>query len=290
MKNLSKEQLALLLAASSYAFWTFGDVTSKVALQLGVPIFQAVALYSFIVMVISASVAAKAGHLRELWPQNPKPVLGRAILGTITNLCNFMAFPLLPMAGFYVVVFSAPLLISVFGAIFLHEKLSREKLMIILLGFAGVLWAIDPLALWAQGGSAVGYLLAFLGSCAFAFGQVVLRHLSDKEKPATFLFTTAAMQCFFGVAMGFSSFVGLSAAAWVIMVLVGLFSALGSFAMVFAMKKATAATVSSLHYTQLIWGAALGFLIWGDRPGLHLWMGAAVIMASGFWIAKKAKD
>jgi drug/metabolite transporter (DMT)-like permease len=40
-----------------------------------------------------------------------------------------------------------------------------------------------------------------------------------------------------------------------------------------------------MHYVQLIWAAALGYLVFGDVPGVWTWLGAAIIIGSGLWIA-----
>jgi drug/metabolite transporter (DMT)-like permease len=39
-----------------------------------------------------------------------------------------------------------------------------------------------------------------------------------------------------------------------------------------------------MHYVQLIWAAALG-LVFGDVPSVWTWLGAAIIIGSGLWIA-----
>jgi drug/metabolite transporter (DMT)-like permease len=40
-----------------------------------------------------------------------------------------------------------------------------------------------------------------------------------------------------------------------------------------------------MHYVQLIWAAALGYLVFGDVPSVWTWLGAVIIIASGLSIA-----
>jgi drug/metabolite transporter (DMT)-like permease len=40
-----------------------------------------------------------------------------------------------------------------------------------------------------------------------------------------------------------------------------------------------------MHYVQLIWAAVLGYLVFGDVPSVWTWLGAAIIIGSGLWIA-----
>jgi drug/metabolite transporter (DMT)-like permease len=34
----------------------------------------------------------------------------------------------------------------------------------------------------------------------------------------------------------------------------------------------------------MIWATLLGFVFWGEVPGLNIWVGVAIVMASGLFI------
>jgi drug/metabolite transporter (DMT)-like permease len=64
---------------------------------------------------------------------------------------------------------------------------------------------------------------------------------------------------------------------------------LGSFGWVVmskAYKNAPAAAVAPFHYSQMLMGALLGFLIWGDVPNRYLIGGACIIIASGIYLVR----
>jgi drug/metabolite transporter (DMT)-like permease len=48
--------------------------------------------------------------------------------------------------------------------------------------------------------------------------------------------------------------------------------------------------VSQFHYTQIVAGSLLGFLIWRDVPSLHTVLGAAIIIGAGLYIAAHSPD
>ena len=54
-----------------------------------------------------------------------------------------------------------------------------------------------------------------------------------------------------------------------------------------ALRLTTAATVSQFHYTQIVAGALLGFLIWQEVPAVHIVLGTAIIIGSGLYIAAR---
>jgi drug/metabolite transporter (DMT)-like permease len=70
----------------------------------------------------------------------------------------------------------------------------------------------------------------------------------------------------------------------------GLFCALGTLCFYIAVKHTSAANVSQYHYTQLITGTLLTYLVWHTRPGLFVLMGGALIFASGLYIAMSARS
>ncbi|HUF86007.1 MAG TPA: DMT family transporter, partial [Thermohalobaculum sp.] len=51
-----------------------------------------------------------------------------------------------------------------------------------------------------------------------------------------------------------------------------------------AFRMGAAAVVAPFDYTALIWASILGWLVWGEIPGLWTYGGAAVIIASGIYI------
>jgi drug/metabolite transporter (DMT)-like permease len=57
----------------------------------------------------------------------------------------------------------------------------------------------------------------------------------------------------------------------------------------FALKHTTAANVAQFHYTQIITGAIIGYLMWQSVPTPFLIVGSVIIIASGLYIATRAR-
>jgi drug/metabolite transporter (DMT)-like permease len=66
---------------------------------------------------------------------------------------------------------------------------------------------------------------------------------------------------------------------------IGTFATAGQWLMIMAYGKARAAVLAPLTYAQLIWATALGFIVFGAVPGAWTYGGAAIIAASGLYIA-----
>jgi drug/metabolite transporter (DMT)-like permease len=70
----------------------------------------------------------------------------------------------------------------------------------------------------------------------------------------------------------------------------GVFCAAGTLSFYVAVKHTSASNVSQYHYTQLLTGALISYIVWHDKPGLFMWLGGALIIGSGLMIALAARD
>ncbi len=68
----------------------------------------------------------------------------------------------------------------------------------------------------------------------------------------------------------------------------GLFCVVGSVCFFAALKHASAATVSQYHYSQLLTGAFIGYLLWHEKPTVAMLLGAVLIIASGCYTAARS--
>ena len=69
-----------------------------------------------------------------------------------------------------------------------------------------------------------------------------------------------------------------------LMIGIGILGALAQYLLIEGIRRAPASVVSPLEFTALIWSFVLGYLIWADMPGLNVFAGAVLIMASGGFI------
>ena len=72
---------------------------------------------------------------------------------------------------------------------------------------------------------------------------------------------------------------------WALLFAGGVIGAAAQLFMVAALKVAPVAVVSPFDYTQIIWATLLGWLIWSSLPTLNTLLGAALIIASGIYVA-----
>ena len=182
-----------------------------------------------------------------------------------------------------------PFIIALASKVFLREPLPLRTVLAILVGFGGVVIALDPAALIASSASPVGYLAAFGGVLLFAVSQLMLRRMADTETPECMIFAVFALISVIGAVLSLPHFVMPTVPVLGILLFSAVVDIAGSLCMAWAMQIGPTATVSSFHYSQLITGALFGYLIWHDVPAWNLIVGAGVIIASGLYIAHHAR-
>ena len=193
-----------------------------------------------------------------------------------------LAFSVLPLATVIVIMFSSPIFLALMSASLLSERVTMERWIAILAGFAGVLIVIRP------GASAFDWalLIPVAASFANALRDIVTRRLSRTETSIAILFWSTLIVMGAGLLTAPFGWKPVSSinAAW--FVAAGVFNAAAHFLMIEALRLGEAAAISPVRYTSLIWAALLGYAVWGDLPDVWLMAGSTIIIAAGIYMIR----
>ena len=187
---------------------------------------------------------------------------------------------------FYLLVFLAPLVATVLAALFLREPLGWKQGLAILTGFAGVVVAVDPFHSH-HAGDWIGYLACLVCVACFSTNLVWARSMAQTESPQSLTLTTAAMMLAVGGTLTLPHVEPVTLFFGGVLAAAGLFCVCGSLCFFVALRHSAAATVAQYHYSQLLTGALVGYLIWRERITPTMLAGAALIVASGCYTASR---
>ncbi len=279
---------AMLVAVAAYFLWVVYDTTIKLGQQAPVS--------PYLIMVIVGSVSAACitafsfltNTTARLRPTRLREQSFTAIFATGTSLANMIALKHVPLTLFYVVFFTSPLIIAILSAFLKHETLSPLKIMCLVAGFFGTVLAIGMPSGY---GSTVGYIAIFFGVMCFS-----LRAISIRQMAKTVAAESTLLLCNIFIAIAGIIGVLLHPGAGIVDVKAlpiffasGLFSAIGSILYFRALQNTASTNIAQLHYTQIVFGAVFGYLLWNEVPSLNFIVGAIVIIASGVLIAAQVK-
>ena len=289
MKPSLSELGAIGYALAGFTFWVLADSSIKLVGQSGLPPYEMVAFLGLVMAMCLGAYALVRGNVQVLRPHRLSRQLARACLDMGNNVCVVIALRHLTLTMFYILVFTAPMIISLLSAVFLKESLPWRKGLAIFAGFAGVVIAVDP---WgsARQGDWVGYAACMICVACFSVNMVWSRVLTRTESPESLAFFSGLVTAAVGFALMLFHAAPLTGRLTAGLFAMGLFCAAGTLCFYIAVKHTSAANVSQYHYTQLLTGTLVSFLVWHDKPGFFVLAGGSLILASGLYIAVAAQN
>ncbi|MHA1601307.1 MAG: DMT family transporter [Alphaproteobacteria bacterium] len=244
------------------------------------PILQIVFFRSLFAFIPLGLFIFRGIGLAALRTRRPFQHAVRSLVGLMAMICFFYAFSQMPLANAVAIGFAAPMFMTALSVPLLGEKVGIRRWTAVLVGFAGVLVIVRPDA----GVLHAAAPIALAGTVFYALAMIFVRRLGRTETSTSIVFYfTLCCTLISGIFMPFV-WVAPDAEGWVLLILVGLIGGLAQMAMTNAVRLADISIVAPFDYTALLWTALFGFLIWSDIPGIHVWLGAVIVVASGIYI------
>jgi drug/metabolite transporter (DMT)-like permease len=211
----------------------------------------------------------------------------RAVVGLTAMGCSFFAVTQLPLAEHTALTHTTPLFATLLAIPLFGERPGVWRISALLAGFLGivVIAAGQGGFSGALGGLAAAGLVAAVAHGLFSAGSTLLvRGLSASESSATIVFYQSVLMA--AIMALFLPFVWVAPTPgqWLLLVLLGCCGGVGQILVTEAYASAQVSAVAPYSYSQILWSAALGALVFGDIPGPLTWAGAAMISAAGLVI------
>jgi len=267
--------LAMMMLAATYAI---GKLLAARDVALVEIVFYR---QLFALPVVAAWLVATLGP--AFAPRAPlRSHMTRTALGLAGMLLNFGAVALLPLAEATSIGFTMPIFATILSALLLKERIGVHRWGAVALGFAGVAFMAHPNS---ANLAAPGLLVALAGAIVSAFVSIVLRDLSRTEQAPVIVFWFTALSLPpLGLLLVFWAS-GHDVLSWALLVLLGAAGGAAQLLMTAALKWGPVSIVIPMDYSQMIWATWAGWLLWASWPSPASWIGAALIAASGLYIA-----
>lgn len=269
--------LAIMAGASMDATIKFLTQTNHVLLvTFGRYLFGA--LFSLAIYLQAGRPAISA----EMWRAHGL----RGFVIAATAVTFFWALSVLPLAEAVTLSFIYPLLAPFVAAVVLKERIRPASVICAVIGFAGVIVAMQGAPSEAESPQHdMGVAAVLVSAFFFSIAMVLLRERAQKDgAPIVGLMTSLIPGAIVaGPAIAFSP--PPAAETWPFFVLMGALAAVFMYLMARAYARAEAQQLAPIHYTELIWATAIGFLIFQETPRVEIYMGAALIVAACLWAA-----
>ena len=268
--------IAWILAAG----FTLSVMDGLIKWSVGVfPVAQVVFVRSAFVLLFLA-LALSRGGFRAVLTKRPLGHMVRVMFTLASILTFFESVRLLPLATVIAIGFGAPLFMTALSVVVLRERVGIHRWAAIAVGFAGVLVITRP----GPEGISWPALLALTSSMLFAAHLVTARYLARTETDAALMFwQNLGVFLVAGLLAPFAwNPIAATDLAWIDAMAALLL--IGQFCTVRAFRTAPVGAVAPFQYAELIWAAMIGYAFWSEMPEPNVWIGAAIVIASGLYV------
>ncbi len=237
--------------------------------------FEIMLYRSLLGIVLVLLVGWKTGTLNQI-------NAGKARLHIIRNLCHFTgqnlwlyAVALIPLSQLFAFEFSTPLWVALLAPFILQEKWTPTRIMVVTVGFVGVLLVARPDIAVVNSAT----LAAALCAVGFAGTTLSTKLLARTESVTCIMFWLVCLQGLFGlVCAGYDGDIAmLNHQTWHWATVVGLCGLIAHFCITNALKIAAATVVMPLEFLRLPLIAVVGYLLYDEPLLLSVFAGALII-------------
>ena len=217
----------------------------------------------------------------------PRQIGGQFRRGAVhtAGLCLwFVALPKIPLADMTAIGFTGPIFIMIGAYLFFKEPMRWERWLAASIGFVGVVIVVGPKLTGAGG----GFNLVMLASAPlFAASFLLTKALTRYERVEVIVVWQAITVTLFSLPLALLHWQAPTLVQWGTFFVCGILGSAGHYCLTRSFGIADISATQSVKFLDLVWSAALGWLIFSDTPAQSTLAGGAVICASTLWIARR---
>jgi drug/metabolite transporter (DMT)-like permease len=240
--------------------------------------FQILFVRSVVMMAIVLVIVAQAKDAVTATRRLPLHVF-RNVIHFGGQYCWVFAIGALPLATVFAIEFTMPVWTAVLAFIFLGERLTRPRVVMLVLGLTGVVIILRP----GFGIFHLGALVALAASFLYAGNMIATKRLSGTDSPLAVLFWMSVVQTPLSLAAALPGWVSppISQLPWMLLIGVGSYTA--HYCMTRAFKLADATVVVPIDFVRLPLIAVVGALFYSEAFDPMILVGAAVIFSGTYY-------
>ena len=274
MNSKTKGILYVITAA-----FGFSMMSVFVHLAGDLPVFQKAFFRNIVALIFVTGVMLKRkiGFLPE--KKNVPALLGRSFFGTVGLLCNFYAIDKLVLADANMLNKLSPFFAIVFSIFLLSERPTAVQVLSVFAAFVGSAFIIKP----SLGGYAVfPAIVGATGGMGAGLAYTFVRYLGGKgENSFKIIFFFSAFSSLVCIPFMLADFEPFSLKSLIFLICAGISASVGQFGITKAYVCAPAKEISVYDYTQVLFAALFGFLIFGQIPDFLSVIGYCLICGAG---------
>ena len=282
--NRTKGILFILSAA-----FFFSLMTVFVRLSGDVPTMQKAFFRNIVAAFLAAFILMRSGEKFYIPRTSLMDMFLRCSIGTMGILCNFWAVDHMRIADANILNKLSPFFAILMSIFILKERPNRVEWLSVLLAFIGAAFVAKP----GAGIASFPALVAILGGFTAGTAYTYVRKLGlGGVKGPVIVFSFSVFSTLILLPNIFLNYHPMSVKQFVFLVLAGCSAAIAQLSVTAAYQNAPARDISVCDYSQVVYAAMFGFLLWGEIPDAWSFLGYAIIIGTAFgkwyWMTKRS--
>ena len=260
----------IILSAFCFAF-----MNMFVLMAGGLPSVQKSFFRNFVAAVFAFAILLKDRVPFRCRRGNLVYLLLRAGFGTLGILCNFYAIDHLVLADASMLNKMSPFFAVLFSFLILKEKVTAPQALIVAGAFAGSMFVVKPTF---SNMDLVPSVIGLIGGICAGAAYTMVRKLGENGERGPFIvFFFSMFSCMVTAPWLIFDFHPMTPGQLAALLMAGLSAAGGQFSITAAYTYAPAREISVYDYSQIIFAAFLGFVVFGQVPDMLSWLGYGII-------------
>jgi drug/metabolite transporter (DMT)-like permease len=209
----------------------------------------------------------------------------RGLVGACGNFCMFWTLTHMLLADALALQFSRPLWMIPLALMFLSEAVGLRRTLIAAVGFAGILLYTRPFTDGFDANAVVG---AFGGLFA-ALVVVAIKRLQTSESTRVIMFYYAFWNSLFALLPAIFTWIWPTPGEFALLCLIGFLGIGGQALITQGLSLGDATALVPLDYVRVFYAAVVGYLFFGELPGVWSFAGMALVIATSLYLVLTEK-
>ena len=284
MTDKNKGILFILMAA-----FFFSLMTVFVRLAGDVPTMQKAFFRNVVAAVLAAILLVRSKEKFMVQKKNLPALFMRCAVGTAGILCNFWAVDHMRIADANILNKLSPFFAILMSIFILKEIPNRVEWLSVLLAFIGAAFVAKP----GAGIASFPALVAILGGFTAGTAYTYVRKLGlNGEKGPVIVLSFSLFSTIVLLPNLLFNYRPMTPGQFLFLILAGMSAAGGQLSITAAYQHAPAREISVFDYSQVVYAALFGFILFGEVPDVWSFVGYAIIIGTAFgkwdWITHRS--
>ncbi|NNF23683.1 MAG: DMT family transporter [Rhodobacteraceae bacterium] len=232
------------------------------------------------------------GRLYEgLYTQNWRGHVLRGLAGSMAMGLSFAGLKYLPLPEVTALRFATPILIVLFAAVLLGERIRMIRVSAVAVGLIGVVVILWPrLTLEGSSRELFGAAIVLGSATLAAFAQIFVKSMAGKESTVAIVFyfsATASVLSLLTVPFGW---VWPTGEEFALLLTAGAIGGFGQLILTTSYRHAEAGVLAPFTYISMLWAILIGWFFFAEVPTVPMLAGSSLIILAGVAIVLRERQ